>query len=364
MMYKPTIYYIYPIPKLISFRSIAEKHIKFLRNYYIVNIADEKIFPTLYATAYRIKHVPFIIHPIFYALGVYRNMYLEKFGRPERTIGIDVADSDHISKSGVDLANLLSALIVPSNFSKNAYLNSGVRIPVYVIPHGVEERWITSRRIYSPIFSSLMKLKEQWGMRIIQCWILHSDYRKGLDILINIFNLLIKERKDVALVLRRQHTTLIFTKPIASEGERLELQATHRIPLGWMAEDLKMSLFDTCDIYLLTSRGGGFEHPALEALSRREVVLGAKGGAWEDYLPDWALIESHRSGRVLPNNPIHDGCGVEMEVDKAVDKITDVLDNIDDYKNRVSDYVYTRVRRAFTWERITLKLKEIIDRYV
>jgi glycosyltransferase involved in cell wall biosynthesis len=127
-----------------------------------------------------------------------------------------------------------------------------------------------------------------------------------------------------------------------------------------LSDDQIRELMDVCDIFLLGSRGGGFEHPPLLALARGEVALGAKGGAWEDYLPDWALVSSHASDIVLKDNPIHNGRGVEMDVDACVSKLHTILDNLDEYRARVRQHVYTVVRERFTWGRIGEQLRDIV----
>jgi hypothetical protein len=102
----------------------------------------------------------------------------------------------------------------------------------------------------------------------------------------------------------------------------------------------------------------------LLALARGEPTIGAKGGAWEDYLPEWALIQSHRSGQVLLNNPIHNGYGVEIEVDKAVNALHEILNNLYEYKTRVKNYVDTCVKAKLTWSKIGLMLKDIVIRHL
>jgi glycosyltransferase involved in cell wall biosynthesis len=351
------IYYIYPRTKLVSFKAIAEKHVQYLKKYYRVKVADEGSFHIIYTLNYNLRQTPILLQPCFYSLGMYKRSLLVKFGEPQGLIGIDVADSDHISKEGIEMVNMLSALIVPSQFSRTSYLNSGVATPVYAIPHGVDEYWFTTPKKTPFSFKRISDFKEKHGLKMLTCWILHSPYRKGLDLLIKLFNNLIRERKDIALTVRAQGQLKIFTKPIEDES----LRTPFTIPIGWLTEQQKMELFDICDMYMLTSRGGGFEHPPFEAMTRGEIVIGAKGGAWDDYIPEWGLIQSHKSGQVLPGNPIHDGLGVEMEIDKAVERTTEILNNMDEYRAKLREHINTHVRPNFTWDKIADKIKNVID---
>ncbi|RLC85264.1 MAG: hypothetical protein DRJ03_12215 [Chloroflexi bacterium] len=139
--------------------------------------------------------------------------------------------------------------------------------------------------------------------------------------------------------------------------------ASLTITKNWFSQNQKMLLFDLADVFLLGSRGGGFEHPALEAIARGIPTIGAEGGAWEDYMPKWMLVPSHKSQQVLAGNPIHDGCGVEMEIHKAVEKTIEFLTD-KEYKQKTKDYVKNVIEKNFTWEKIALKLKNIITRYL
>jgi len=345
--------------KWVSFRFIAEQHVIQLRKYFNVQKVDENAFSVIMPIAQLSANCIFFLHPYFFQMQYNLNKLLAKIGKPERIIGVDVADTDHITKYGVELSNYAMAMIMPSNFSKKSLENSGVKIPVYVVPHGVDNYWIDSPPPKPDVFKKLFDYKMENNVKLIQLWVLHSEYRKGLDLAYKIFNKLIKERKDVALVVRFSNNTHVIDTPIKDNKPNPKII----ISASFLTNEKIKELIDVCDIFLLASRGGGFEHPALLALSRGKVVIGAKGGAWEDYLPNWALVPSIKSGIILPNNPIHDGYGVEMIIDKAVDLLHNILNNLDDYKARVKNYVNTCVRERYTWDKIGLLLKDIVQKH-
>jgi glycosyltransferase involved in cell wall biosynthesis len=355
-----TIFYIYPINKWVSFHTIGEYHIRELRKYFHVENVDENTLTIIMPIAQLASNSLFILHPYFYPMQVYERKLLALLGKPEKLIGVDVADSDHITEYAVHLTEYATALIVPSNFARNSYINSGVKTPVHVIPHGVEDNWINQPPSKPNTFKNIYSYKMKNNLKLIQTWVLHSPYRKGLDLAYEIFNRLISERKDVALALRTGTSIDIIDKPITDDKPQPSLS----IPMIWMTEQQIMELMDICDIYMLTSRGGGFEHPPLQALARGEPAIGAKGGAWEDYMPDWSLIPSHKSDIVLKGNPIHDGYGVEIEIDKSVNALHNILDNLEDYKAKTREYANTHIKQNFTWTNIGKKLKDIITQYL
>jgi hypothetical protein len=354
------IFYVYPLNKWVSFHFIAEHHVAELRKYFHVEKVDEKALTVVMPIAQLSAQSLFFLHPYFYPIQVYEKKLLEKIGKPERLIGVDVADSDHITTYAVKLTEYATAMIVPSNFSKRAYEKSGVKVPVYTVPHGVTEDYINQPPSNPTTFKPLYDYKIKNNKKLIQTWMLHSSYRKGEDLAYQIFNKLLTERNDVALVVRKPFSIDVYNTQIQPSNPK----PAFSISASWLTDGQIKELNDICDTFLLTSRGGGFEHPPLLALARGEPVIGAKGGAWEDYLPDWALIPSHKSGQVLANNPIHDGYGVEIQVDKAVGKLHEILNNLDEYKARAKNYVDTCVKEKLTWSKIGLMLKDIVIKHL
>ena len=133
---------------------------------------------------------------------------------------------------------------------------------------------------------------------------------------------------------------------------------------GWLTESQKMELYDLSDIYTLFTRGGGFEMNGLEAVARGLVTLAPKGGAWDDYLPSFSLLPSRKCRYVLKDNPIHVGGGVEVVVDRAVDKALEILDNLEEYKAKVREHVEKNVKNKFTWAKVASALEEVIIKYL
>jgi len=342
------IFYAYPLFKRVSFNEIAEKHVEQLKKYFRVECIDEHALPFLGGILR-----PFILlQPYFYPFQNYEKQLTRKLGKWKGIIGIDVADSNRISQYAVRLTSYANAMIVPSTFARNSYVNSGVKKPVYVVPHGVDDEWITHEKTMPSTFKYLEYIKRVKGKKVIVSFIVHSEYRKGLDLLIEIYNRLRRERKDVILAIKDA-----FGVKIVEDKEK-------RIHNRWLTQQEKMELFDLSDLYLLTSRGGGFEHPPLEAIARGVPAIGAEGGAWQDYMCKWMLVPSKPSGIVLAGNPIHVGIGVEMIIEKAVNKAHEILDNLDEYKAKTREYANTVIKEKFTWTRVGLLLKKVVERHI
>jgi glycosyltransferase involved in cell wall biosynthesis len=349
-----SVWYIYPVFKHVSWTSIADEHVNYLRQHIPVNALNEGVLPLL-GLSTRPK---ILVQPYFYPFQRWENILKTKLSRINALIGIDVADSNRITEYAVRLTEYADAMVVPSEFARRAYVESGVRKPVHVLPHGVSEGWLRGEvpnTFSDKVFTdSLDKIRGK-GYRLMLSYVMHSEYRKGYDLLREIYARVRRERADCRLVLKACDGVWLCDE---SADERTTL-ISHR----WLEDYDKMRLFDVCDLYLLTSRGGGFEHPPLEGLARGLPMIGAKGGSWEDYMPPWAGVDSEPSGVVLEGNPIHCGIGVQLKVDKAVDKVLHMLDNIDDYKAKAREYANTVIREKFTWDVIGKELLDIIKRY-
>jgi glycosyltransferase involved in cell wall biosynthesis len=357
---RPVVYYIYPTTKWISFRIIAEEHVRQIQKQFYVQKVDDTALATILPIASISAKSVIFLHPYFYPIQVYERRLSSRIGKIGKLIGVDIADTDHMTETAVRLTGYATAIIVPSNFSRKTYVESGVKTPVHVIPHGVHESYIDAEPSKPNIFKALHDYKVKAKKKLMQIWVLHSSYRKGEDLAYKIFNTLVGERMDVALVVRRPLSIDLYDSPINPE------KPTPKITIGksYLTDEEIKELMDTCDIFLLASRGGGFEHPPLLGMARGEIVIAAKGGAWEDYMPEWGLVQSQKSETLLPGNPIHDGGGVEMMADNAVAKIYEILNNMDEYKARVKHHLNTCVREKFTWSKIGLQLRDIVAKYL
>ncbi|RLG79500.1 MAG: hypothetical protein DRO40_12745 [Thermoprotei archaeon] len=348
----PNVWYVYPIWHNVSFSIVARHHIENIRKYYRLTEVDELAFHTMDIYSRPIA----VIHPYFFIITRHTQLYFNRRDRFKAVIGVDVADSDRIAPWAARLVNLADEFVVPSKWAKRVYKSSGVKIPINVVPHGVSDNYFLP-----PIEPKMEILQNMKRMKINNKYIyvlffcIHSGYRKGDDLVFKVMKEIQRVHKKVVLVVKS-----IERHRILSKLRSISLTK-------WIRDELDMiALYDMCEIYLLFSRGGGFELNGLEALARGEVVVACNRGSWTEYLPDFTLVPPQRSVMVFPSdNPttqIHCGHGYEISVDKAIDLLHDILNNLDDYRSRVREY-WESIKHEFTWKRVGEKIKEIIDRH-
>ena len=353
---RPVVWYVYPMWHKVSFTLVAQGYIKYLKKCFRLYEIDElNIFNII-----PYSNPILILHPYFFMVTRDPKRYVNWRDRFDIVIGVDVADSDRISQGAVNLANYATAMIVPSKWCEEAYIRSGVKVPVYVVPHGLSEEYYRPKKpTTEPIIKQLREKKRKDKLIYVLFILMHSGERKGAPLVYEVLREIQKMYKNVYLVLK--------VGWIGGYHFKLLSQLRGFWFSKWLNETELVNLYDTCDIYPLFSLGGGFELIGLEALSRGVVVLACDKGSWTDYLPDFLLIPHGRKVPVFPNaNPItniHCGMGYEVNIEKAIDKMKDVIENLDDYKARVKEY-WNKVKNQWTWEAVSKKFKEVIEKVI
>ncbi|MEO2151349.1 MAG: glycosyltransferase [Thermococcus sp.] len=348
---------------VVSFTIVAKKHISYMRKLGLAKIyeLDER----------NIRHfqpamkLPIAIHPFFFNAErlwprfldrrtyQVRQDYIDSWRSMfEKVVGVDVADSDHISQLGLTYLQITDRMVVPSTWAKEAYIRSGYTKPVFVVPHGVDPDWYTRPNVWesgqvpstiNPTLVEIAKLKRR-GYKIILFWLWHSADRKGWP-----------EVKAVYEILKRKHPNYVLVvKTVAPMPPEVQ-QVIHLGVVnvyGWLSEDDKIALYDLADVNLNFSRGGGFEMNCLEALARGVPCVAGEKGGWSDYVPPFLSVKQCGRVQPLPGNKIHDGWGYKVCIEEAIEKIEDILENCDDYKGKVEEWKESVLQRRYRWDEV------------
>jgi len=343
------IWYVYPTHHTVSFTFIAKAHIALLKRKYTVQEVPERSFVNLKPYTRPIV----FIHPLFYATLNRYAQYLEVRGRYKACIGVEVADSDRISPKAAHLANTTDAMIVPSQWARRAFLRSGVNVPVYVVPHGLRPIFRGARLPpTNPLLKKALELKRRRKLIYIAFFVWHSPYRKGYDLVIKVMREIQKTHPNAYL--------LVWEGAFHGRLSQIARTLKGHFVLGWVSTRTLVEILDMSDIYLLFSRGGGFECAGLEALARGCIVLAPDKGAWTEYLPQESLVKTARMVPVFSNNPVHVGFGAELSPVHAVNKLHEILDNLPEWKAKYSRYA-REVREKWAWPKMAPKLYTVVE---
>ena len=93
-------------------------------------------------------------------------------------IGGFVCETDRIAPSWVEVCNSLDLVVVPSTFCKTAFSDSGVSVPVMVVPHGLEPEYrpVGEKRrseplIFYNVFDEGSLLERKNAEELIRCFL-------------------------------------------------------------------------------------------------------------------------------------------------------------------------------------------------
>jgi glycosyltransferase involved in cell wall biosynthesis len=358
----------------VSFTIVAQKHVEYIKKLSLAKVyeVDELSFPSFHSfTKYDVVLHPhiYIWHRVMQRL--YRaindnlkhkfQQYVENFrNQYGQVVAMDVCDSDRISDYAVDLINYADKVVVPSNFCAEVYRGSGVKKPIYRVSHGVDPDWYSFPSVWetspvkkiNPVLIDLYLYKVRRRKRFLLFWLWHSPTRKGFPEVKKLYSNLVKERKDVVLVLKTY-------SPNTPEFQEIMHLGAIQV-YGWLNDYEKMALYDLADITLVFSRGGGFEVNCLESLAREVPCVASYWGSWKDYLPPFLGLKTGEKVKVFEGNAIHVGYGYKVDVEDALNKIHNILENYDDYRARAGEWRQKVLNNEYRWDIIAQKLVKVI----
>ena len=359
--------YCYPVLKpTLSFSIIARNHIRFLRLRHVVREVDVdnlrilRLLPT----------DTIILHPVMYPfvyvvndrVGFEYQVFKIRSTPHSQIVAFDVADTDHISSAGRLIVNsIVDKLIVPSSFSREVFVRSGVSCRVYVLPHGLSDKFLSHD--LNVRFGEFKILRDNGRFKFLY-FAVHSAYRKGMDI---VFNALSHIRdnyrdyvKDIMIVVRCNFPLEIS---FARSYERLGFEV--KIINRFLSEDELLDLYCACDCLLLPSRGGGFELNGLEALALGKPIIYTEGISMDDYAKGYGVaVKSRRTDKPLfsPHDIaylIHDGHGYECDPVDLAEKMIEVVNDYEKYRDRALTFREKKLHE-YSWSRIVGRLEGIL----
>jgi len=369
------ILYVYPMHHIVSFTIVGRKHVEYIEKNSPIQVyeIDELAFPSFYPS---VKYDA-VLHPHVYIWhGViqrfYRTIheslkhripqYIEHFkNKFNQIVAVDVCDSDRISDYAVDLLSYADKVVVPSNFCVEVYRSSGVKKPVYRVPHGVDPEWYVTPNVWetapvkklNPVLIDLHLYKIRKNKLFLLFWLWHSEMRKGWLEVKELYSKLVKERNDVVLVLKTMTPNSLAFQEVMHLGA-IQIY-------GWLSDYEKMALYDLADVTLMFSRGGAFEINALESLARGVPVVTSNRGSWTDYVPPFLQVKAGERVRVFEDNAIHVGYGYKVDVEDALNKIHDILENYDDYRARVEEWRFKVLFNEYRWDLVAKRLVGVVS---
>jgi len=154
-------------------------------------------------------------------------------------------------------------VVVPAEFNKTVFEDSGVRIPIKVSPLGVDpERWPLLKRSLTKDrpFRFLLYSNTRWDCP-----------RKNADLTLQAFRTAFPKDKNVELIIKTSFG-----------GNVPRLRPNEKIIDGRLSQPKMLSLLQNVDCLVFASSGEGFGLPPREAMSTGLPVILCKWSALED----------------------------------------------------------------------------------
>lgn len=205
---------------------------------------------------------------------------------PGYKIGYTVHETTLIVNEWKEYMNRMDEIWTASKFSKKVFIDSGVTVPIEVIPHGIDRRIFNERveplklNIADDTFKFLSVF--QWTVR------------KGFDILLKSYYQEFTLNDNVALIIKTFGYSEGLTEAKRIQQQMLAIQAELQIidaPPVYLLfdfynyEDLAR-LYKTADAFVLPSRGEAWGIPYLEAQSCGTPVIATRWSGQLDFLDD------------------------------------------------------------------------------
>ncbi len=266
-----------------------------------------------------------------------------------------------LPKRFVDIFLQADELWVPSNFTRQAYINSGIPFnKVQVVPNGVDPN------LFQPN-GRVFELQTKKKLKFL--YVGGTTFRKGFDVLLQSYVSAFTSKDDVVLVVKDMGTESVYRGQTSEEMINAVINTPGSPEIiyikEYLTEEEMASLYRACDVFVSPYRGEGFSLPALEAMASGLPVIVTEGGATEDFVLEsfaWKVPSYKISiGTMIDNDPL---VGEAFLLEPDGDFLSSLLRAI--YQNpadiTVKGILASSYARSFwTWKRSTLKLLSRID---
>lgn len=282
----------------------------------------------------------------FHDLGImfsYPNMFHELNSFESKVIYTGVDSTGGIENFAQN-CNMVDFLLTPSNISKNRMEKLGVKKPIYVFPHGIDEELFKfSPRIKSDKFKFLY---------VGEC----SD-RKGIFQLLDAFISLFGDNQDVELHIKSNQAMVFYN------GQQV-VEYTKKYPnIIWHisneGHDKVIKLYEESHVYVYPSRADTFGMTLLEAMAcGLPVISTSDPGATELIKGRYINIPS-RNVPVM-NHPWMLGEWGQADVNELKKEMKKIYENYDSFNQQLLLENSKYVRENLTWKKLTQYFEENI----
>lgn len=276
----------------------------------------------------------------------------------ERKIAYTVWESSRIPENELACLDESDEIWIPSSWGKSVLEANGIASDrIAVVPEGVDVR------LYRPMKNDRDDLRRKFRFLCVGKW----EKRKGIDVLLHAYAEAFDTNEPVELVL---HCHNANAPELNIEGliDGLELPPHPRIVHSSPVTEVQMPhLYNSCDVFVLATRGEGWGLPVIEAMACAKPVIVTNHGACLDfvnsgnaYLVDVKAMVHVDDGRNF--DPSLDfGEWAEPDQDHLACLLRHVFENRDEAK-RVGEVAGADIAGAWTWDHAAAKAWNLLQK--
>lgn len=190
-------------------------------------------------------------------------------------IGYTMLEVTGLPKEWVRQANEMDEVWVPSFFNVETFRNSGVKVPIHLMPLGVDTNY------FNPLIKKF-PLSDDFKFLTVFEW----GERKAPEALLVAFNRAFRAKDPVVLLCKANCTdpgvdvpAIIRSLNLDPEGGRIEFIFNKYLPYYQLG-----SLYRSADCFVLATRGEGWGMPILEAMACGLPVIATNWSAQTTFL--------------------------------------------------------------------------------
>lgn len=201
----------------------------------------------------------------------------ERSGRA-KTVGYYVVETNNFrSTEWASRINLLNAGLVPCYHNKLASIDSGVTVPLHIVPEAVDTSWYTKDY-------TVHSVRENLKDKFIFLTIGEFTVRKNIEATVRAFHLEFSPSEPVELVIKT--TPVGMSNPQVEINQRLDnikqglklynevsRYKKENVICGFLGEAEMGSLYKSVDAYVSSSRAEAFCIPVVDAMGFGKVVV-------------------------------------------------------------------------------------------
>jgi glycosyltransferase involved in cell wall biosynthesis len=248
----------------------------------------------------------------------------------------------------------LDLIMVTANFVRDAFLHSGVTIPIEVIGNGCDH-------VSKPFDASLSPLQPSGRKRILH--VSSCFARKGIDVLIEAYLCTFRSDEGVELVVKTfPNPDNILASVLAEKHERLANAPPIIVIDRYCDDEQLLGLYRSADMVAAPSRGEGFGLPLAEAMRLDIPVVTTNYSGQLDFCrPDTAWLVDYHMSASRAHVAGSFSLWAEPSVEHLGAQMRAVLDHPDEARSR-SEQAQRLLAAHFTWRSVARRVLNALAR--